>query len=337
VESVSASFTIDPRRVRVLRELRDRGTIAAVADALHLTPSAVSQQIARMSRELGGVPLISRYGRRVRLTPAAELVLEHAALIGRQHEIARAELLAHRDGLAGQVVVGAFASAIVGLLAPARATLATQRPEITVRVEEVEPPGCFARLDNGELDIVVTLDHRDAPPRSDSRFTRVEVMHDPLVVALPAGHRLAGADEVNLARLADETWVQGATGGPCSEAGLVACAAAGFTPDIRHRVNEWHAALAMVAAGGGIALVPWLAIGYPPPSVVFRALSYPPAGRTLFCLVRAGSSGSPVYRRVLDALCEQGRAAAARAAALSERVPDQLRSSTDLPTGVGRR
>jgi DNA-binding transcriptional LysR family regulator len=316
VKSVSASFTIDPRRVRILRELRDRGTIAAVADALHLTPSAISQQIARMSRELGGVPLISRYGRRVRLTPEAELVLEHAALIGRQHEIARVQLLAHRDGLAGQVVVGAFASAIVGLVAPARAALATLSPEITVSVEEVEPPGCFAQLDNGELDIVVTMDHRDAPPRSDSRFNRVELLHDPLVVALPAGHRLAEADEVNLAGLADETWVQGATGGPCSEVGLVACAAAGFTPDIRHRVNEWHAALAMVAAGAGIALIPWLAIGYPPTSVVFRPLSFPTAGRTLFCLVRAGSSGSPVYRRVLDALCDKGREAAARGAAL---------------------
>jgi DNA-binding transcriptional LysR family regulator len=312
VESVSTSFTIDPRRVRLLRELRDRGTIAAVADALHLTPSAVSQQIARMSRELGGVALVARSGRRVRLTPEAELVLEHAAVIGRQHEIARAELHAHREGLAGRVVMGAFASAIVGLVAPARAALARQSPEITVSVEEAEPPGCFTRLDNGELDIVVTVDHRDAPPRSDARFTRVELLHDPLVVALPAGHRLAGADEINLAGLADEIWVQGATGGPCSEAALVACAAAGFTPDIRHRVNEWHATLAMVAAGGGIALVPWLAIGYPPPSVVFRALSFPPAGRTLFCLVRAGSAGSPVYRRVLDALCEQAREVAAR-------------------------
>jgi DNA-binding transcriptional LysR family regulator len=159
----------------------------------------------------------------------------------------------------------------------------------------------------------VTMDHRDAPPRSDSRFHRVELLHDPLVVALPAGHRLAGADEIDLPWLADETWVQGATGGPCAEAGLVACAAAGFTPDIRHRVNEWHAALAMVAAGSGAALIPRLAIGYPPASVVFRPLSFPYAGRSLFCLVRAGSSGTPVYRRVLGALGEQGREAAARA------------------------
>lgn len=290
-----------------------------------------------MSREVGGVPLIAKYGRRVRLTPEAELVLEHAALISRQHEIARAELLSHRDGHAGHVVVGAFASAIVGLVAPARAALAVRNPAVTVSVEEVEPPGCFTRLDRGEVDIVVTMDHRDAPPRSDSRFSRVELLHDPLVVALPADHRLAAADEINLAWLAGETWVQGATGGPCSEAGLVACAAAGFTPDIRHRVNEWQAALAMVAAGSGIALVPWLAIGSPPASVVFRPLSFPAAGRTLFCLVRAGSAHSPIFRLTLDALCEQGRAAVARAAALPQWIPDQLLSSTGLPTGVSQR
>jgi DNA-binding transcriptional LysR family regulator len=338
VETVSRDFTIDPRRVRILRELRDRGTIGAVADAMHLTPSAVSQQLTRLSQEIGGVPLVSRHGRRVRLTPQADLVLEHAALIGRQHEIARAELLAHAGGQVGRVVVGAFASAIVGLVAPVRAELAARSPGIQVTVEEAEPPGCFTRLDNGELDIVVTADHREAPSRADTRFDRVELLFDPLVAAVPAGAAPAGA-EIDLSSLADATWVQGATGGPCSEAGLLACAMAGFTPDIRHRVNEWSAALALVATGAGVALVPSLAIGCPPPGVALRPLSFPPAGRTLFGLVRAGSSESPACRAVLDALCAQGRAVAAETRPPQRRQPGQLVSATATraaPTGVSQ-
>src|SRR5512147_3074883 len=111
MESVSSAFTIDIRRLRVLRELRLRGTIGATASALGLTPSAISQQLSALSREIG-VPLLAPQGRGVRLTQQAELLLEHAAAIDVQLERARADLAAFEEGAVGRVTLGTFATAI---------------------------------------------------------------------------------------------------------------------------------------------------------------------------------------------------------------------------------
>ena len=305
MEPVSESFSFYLHRLRILRELRDRGTIAAVADAMHLTPSAVSQQIARMSRQLGGVPLVVRHGRRVRLTPQADVLLEHATVIHRQIERARAHLAAHDQGQAGRVAIGGFASAIAGLVAPAVADLARDHPEIVITVREAEPPESLTRLEQGDFDIVITADHRGGPSRTDARYDRVDLLFDPLVLALPANHPLTSYDAIDLGLLAEAPWVLGADSGPCADAGYNACGMAGFTPDVRHRVNEWAAALAMVAAAAGVALVPRLALGIPPAEVAIRPLARPAAGRTLYAALRGGSGETPVYQTVLDELLAQ--------------------------------
>src|ERR671910_15879 len=118
MEPLSRNFTIDLRRLRVLRELDQRGTVAATAAALHLTPSAVSQQLAALARELG-VPLLERRGRGVRLTGQARLLLEHAGAVQAQLERARADLAAWDQGELGFVTVSGFSTAITGLVAPA--------------------------------------------------------------------------------------------------------------------------------------------------------------------------------------------------------------------------
>src|SRR5882757_2799471 len=115
MEQVRRTFTIDLRRLGVLRELDRRGSLAGAARALHLTPSAVSQQLASLSREVG-VLLIERQGRGVRLTGQARVLLEHADLIAAQLEKARADLSAWEGGRRGAVTVGAFSSAITGLM-----------------------------------------------------------------------------------------------------------------------------------------------------------------------------------------------------------------------------
>src|SRR5258706_7483727 len=110
-------FTIELGQLRTLRELRERGTVTATAEALHLTPSAVSQQVAVLSRSVGA-PLLARHGRRVRLTPQAIILLEHADRVHAQLETAQADLAALEGGPAGVVSVGAFATAMTGLLGP---------------------------------------------------------------------------------------------------------------------------------------------------------------------------------------------------------------------------
>lgn len=321
MESFTNAFTIDVRRLRVLRELRLRKTIGATAAALHLTPSAISQQISALSRDIG-VPLLAPQGRRVRLTPQAELLLEHAAAIDAQLERARADLAAYEAGNVGRVALGAFASAITGLVAPAVERLRRERPRVRVAIREVGAE-CFPLLDRGELDLVITVDHRGGPPRGDHRYARRELLDDHLLVALPQEHPLASRAGVDLFALAGEPWIVGGTAGPCQDAGLAACAAAGFTPEVAHGVDDWGALLRLVAAGCGVGLVPELAVGAAPPAgVVLR----PPAGphrpcRHLYAAVRAGAERSPCIEPVLAAL----EAAAQACAALATRGPARAR------------
>jgi DNA-binding transcriptional LysR family regulator len=303
MEPFSGAFTIDVRRLRVLRELRQRGTVGATAQALSLTPSAISQQLSALSREVGA-PLLAPQGRGVRLTPQAQILLEHAAAVDAQLERARADLAAFEEGTVGRVAIGAFATAISGLVAPALQALRRELPRLDVSVRELEVPEAFSLLDRGDLDVVITVDYRGGPPRSDGRYARRELLDDHLLVALPARHRLASRRSVELLALSAERWIVGGTRGPCQEAGLSACAAAGFTPDVAHRVDDWSALLRLVAAGCGVGLVPLLALaGRRPDGVALRRPSGPQRPcRHLYAAVRAGAEGSPCLVPVLAAL-----------------------------------
>lgn len=323
MKSSSNTFTIDVRRLRVLRELHALGTIGATAAALHLTPSAVSQQIAALSRE-AGVPLLTRRGRGVCLTPQARLLLDHAVAVDGQLERLRADLAAYDEGLVGRVVIGAFATAITGILAPAVTRLADERPGLWLSLREVEAPECFHRLSSGDLDLAVTVDYQDGPHRRDPRYLRHDLLADPFDVALPAAHPLAAKAAIGLADLAGETWVIGALDGPCGQVGLSACAAAGFSPDIRHRANDWSAVFALVAAGFGVSLVPRLAMPAGPPSgVVARAVSAPVRPvRNVYAAARSGSEHSPSITPVVAAMRTEAMAVSARVAARAARPPE---------------
>lgn len=292
---------MDARRLNVLRQLHERGTIVATAEALHLTPSAVSQQLATLSREVG-TPLLRRQGRGVRLTPQAHVLLEHATAVQAQIERARADLAAYDEGLVGSITVGAFASAITGLVAPALLPLHAERPHLAVSIVETDAPHCYTLLDNNELDVVITVDYRSGPTRSDPRYSRTDLLFDRFDVALHVTHPLAARPEVHLRELAHLRWIIGGGGGPCAEVSLAACAAAGFTPDVRHRVDEWSAAMALVDAGAGVTLVPRLADPRPFSRVRLRPLAGDPPRRNVYAATRAGAQHDPAIAPLLDAL-----------------------------------
>lgn len=304
----SPDFTIDLRRLRVLRELRERGTVSATAEALNLTPSAVSQQLANLSRETG-VPLLAPQGRNVRLTPQANLLLQHAALVEAQMERARADLAAFHEGLVGTVTIGAFATAITSVVATALMRLRTTHPRLDVSVLEVEAPDCFTRLSSCELDLVVAVDYPNGPQRKDPRYSRRDLLDDPFLVALPSGHPLASQASLDLAALADESWVMGGAVGPCRETSLAACTGAGFSPVIRHRTGDWMATFALVAAGAGVALIPFLALPLVlPAGVVLRPLSGSQRpSRHLYVATRAGSDALPTLVPVVEAVVGAAR------------------------------
>jgi DNA-binding transcriptional LysR family regulator len=149
------------------------------------------------------------------------------------------------------------------------------------------------------------------PGAGDGRFTRVPLLADPLDVALPVGHALAGAAEVRLADLAGEAWIFGGSG-PWSDITRGACEAAGFAPRQGHSAAGWTAILAMVGAGMGVALVPRMAVAGREDGVVMRALDSDRPRRHVVAAVRCGGEGAPAVARVLDALRAEADALTAR-------------------------
>lgn len=305
---------IDIRRVRALRELAERGTIAAAADALHLTPSAVSQQLSALEREVGHT-LIEPEGRGVRLTAVAHLLLDHAAVLFAQMERLQGDLAAHARGEVGSVHVAGFPTALAEIVAPAARRLAAAAPEVELVVSEVEAPEAYDLLAAGAVDVAIGMESPRAPGHGDRRFTRVELQRDVLDVALPAAHAEARRERVPLATLATDTWVAPPAGWQCESVVIGACQSAGFSPNAVHRTSDWGAALELVGAGLGVAMIPRLALAAPPAGVVLRPVEGEPPCRHIFAACRAGSESAPVVRLVLDALVRAARIEPLRAAA----------------------
>lgn len=297
---------IDLRRLRALRELAGRSTIAAAADALHLTPSAVSQQLTALEREVGQ-PLLEPHGRSVRLTPAAEAVLAHADAVFSELERMDATLAALSAGERGRVRVGSFATGIRGLVVPALATLRERSPAVELVIEDAEAPLVFDLLARGELDLAVSMECESAPAADDPRFERVALMSDALDLALPAGHPLARLAAVPLGALAGEPFVAPPRGWSCDDVIRAGCATAGFSPMIAHRSGDWTAVLALVGAGLGVAAIPRLAQDAPPPGVCVRPIAGEAPCRHLFLAWRRGAGDHPTVQVVAQALVSAAR------------------------------
>ncbi|MFF3649711.1 LysR family transcriptional regulator [Streptomyces sp. NPDC002181] len=288
----------DIKKLRILRTLADRGTVTATAEALHMTPSAVSQQLTNLARQVG-VPLLEAQGRRVRLTDAAHLVLRHAEAVFAQLERADAELAGYLAGEAGEVRIGAFSTAVPALVVPAVAALRRSHPGVEVRVRETEAAQSYELLAAGAVDLALSL-AAHAPTARDPRFTRITLLEDPLDVALPPDHPLAAAPALRLADLSRDAWIYGGSG-PWQEIARNACEAAGFVPEQAHSASGWTAILAMVEAGMGVALVPRM-VSSRASGVAVRVLVHDRPTRHVLAATRRGGESAPAVSRVLTAL-----------------------------------
>ena len=289
------------RRLHVLRMVRQHGTVTAAAGALHLTPSAVSQQVRALARELG-VDLLRPQGRGVRLTPEAEVLLAHADAMYAQWEQARADLDAYGQGDLGPVRLCGFPSALAALLPAAVAALRAEAPDVSVRVVQADPAASLDLLVAGEVDLALLEASAATPATVDERFAQDALFDDPLRLVVPAGHPLTARGAVALEDAVDEPWVGGPPGGSYHQIEMLACSQAGFTPNLVHRALDWSAYLALVRAGLGVALLPRLAL---PADDRIRALALTnqpmPTRRVLTC-VRRGSADQPGLARLRRAL-----------------------------------
>jgi DNA-binding transcriptional LysR family regulator len=286
----------------VLRALADHGTVTAAGEALHLTPSAVSQQLAALESETGQ-ELLRRRGRRVTLTAAGELLVEHANAIAAELERAQARLASFSAGTMGRVELASFASAITQVVAPAIRSLRVLAPDVTVVVRDAEGHTSLLLLLDGEIDIAITEEHRLAPRHDDERLIRFPLYTEPFDVILPAGHPLATEDTIDLAGLTGEDWIAPLPGNPCRDV-----VEALDNPRITHTSDDFRAIAALVAAGAGVALVPRNALTTLPGTVALPVRGTPPQ-RRVFAAIRRGSEDHPLIRTVMGAL--QGTCAAA--------------------------
>ncbi|MET9250490.1 LysR family transcriptional regulator [Nonomuraea sp. NPDC003709] len=294
---------IDTRRLRTLRAVADHGTVTAAAAALHLTPSAVSQQLVALEHEVGH-RLFTRDGRGVHLTAVGKIMLGHANEVLSQLERAKAEVAAYATGEAGEVTVACFATAIGAVLSPAIAALRATSPGLHVRVLDAEGDHSLAMLLDGEADLAITVEYRGAPDAADRRLSRLPLYAEPFDLVLPHDHPLAS--EATLTSLASETWIGPYPGNPVHDVITFACQQAGFTPNLAHCSDDFRAVVALVGAGAGVALVPRLALrDMALTGVAVRRTPGPE--RRVFAAVRRGSDAHPLLRPLLSALRTIGR------------------------------
>ncbi|HEX2413853.1 MAG TPA: LysR family transcriptional regulator [Thermoleophilaceae bacterium] len=294
---------LDLRRLRLLYELSERGTIAAVADALQFTPSAVSQQLAVLERE-AGIPLLERAGRGVRLTDAALVLVGHAHGLLERADLAEAELAAAAGSVAGRGRIASFQSVALLLAAPALEALARDAPGLRCELVEAEPEQSLPALALGDLDLVLADEWQHQPRSRPAGVDRHDLHRDPVHLVLAKDHPAVLRHEraVPLAELAGEPWVTGHRGTGWEEITSRTCRGlGGFDPDIRHRANDSIVCVRLVAHGLGVTLLPDLSPGHHP-DVVRRELAEGSVHRDIYAATRTADEQRPSVRALLSAV-----------------------------------
>jgi DNA-binding transcriptional LysR family regulator len=308
---------VDARQLRILRELRELGSVTAVAEALLVTPSAVSQQLRLLQRSIP-VPLTERAGRRVVLTEAGQALADAAIEVETALARARNAVTDYVEQPDGVVSVAAFhsgAATFFPLLL--RGLTGPGRPRLALADEDVAQ-NHFPRLTR-DYDLVLAhrLDHAPAWPRT---VTATTLLREPLDIAVPIDHPLAARRQLSPQDVADQPWITVHDGFPLLATIEAIATAANRRPDIVHRVNEFSVVAEVVAAGGGLALMPrWTA--RPHPAVVLKPLSGVHTHRHIDVLHRPERIARNAVRTVLAELH--------RAAAVIQTRDDEVQPGAD--------
>jgi molybdate transport repressor ModE-like protein len=290
---------LDPRRLRALREVEARGSIAAAAEALGYTASAVSQSIAAMERYLD-LQLLERTSRGVTLTPAGMRLVEHADVILAHLDAAEREARALRSNDAEiSLTLATFASG-VDLVVRAASELASSRANTELRVVEADPGYSLPELRSGNVDVALTYVNEGLPTEPPVWMEELPLLTEPVLAILPEQHRLAGRTAIRLVELAGERFIAepAADHRPFT---LIACHAAGFDPQIAGYSSDFGLTAALVARGGAVALIPRMAVREPN-GVVALPLSEPKLARRVFAATRVGNARVPSVAALLGAL-----------------------------------
>ncbi|WP_157155023.1 LysR family transcriptional regulator [Diaminobutyricimonas sp. LJ205] len=286
---------LDIRRLRLLRELKIRGTLAAVADALAYSPSAVSQQLGLLEQE-AGVPLLTKSGRRVLLTPQAEILVEHTTGLLERLELMESEMNASLSEVAGTVKLAVFQSAALGIIPQSLTLLSERYPRLRVEVTQREPESALASVWAREFDLVIAEQY---PGHSAPRLPELD--RDVLIYdRLRLGTRKASGIR-SIADAASLPWVMEPRGTASRHWAEQTCRAAGFEPDVRFETADLQAHIRLTESGNAVALLPDLVWAGDEPVLDMVELPGSPA-RTVFTSVREASASRPAITAVRSVL-----------------------------------
>lgn len=290
---------METRRLQLLLELSRLGSMRAVAEAMDITTSTVSQQIAALSRETGAV-LVEPDGRRVRLTPAGRRLAAHAVTILAAVDAARLDL----DPAAvptGTVRIAGFSTAIRRSLLPIAAVLARDHPGVRLLIHEHEPGEARALLATDDLDLALTYDFNlaPAPPAPGVELTRL--WSSPWSLGVPADSPAAtGSAPTVFAHFAQHAWIVNSRNDADADAVRTIASMAGFEPQIAHRADNLQLVQDLIIAGMGVGLLP--ADQPVRPGVKLLALREPEIRIRAALVVRPGRADWPPLALVVDLL-----------------------------------
>lgn len=296
---------LDVRRMAVLREVVARGSFSAAADSLHLSQSAVSQQVAALEREVGQ-PLLERTSAGPKLTAAGQALIGHAdAVVARLDEAERE--LAEIAGLeGGSLRLMSFPTASATVVTRAMAIFHARFPNIELHFSEGEPEDSLPALRRGEVDLAVAFDYPDLPEDFGRDTESVMVLEEPMRVALPQGHPLAASKTVKVDALANEDWLCGRAPSSCREYVLAIGRTGGFEPKISFESDDYKVLQGLVAAGLGVTLLPEMAGEHA--GVELRDIRGDIPSRRVWAVTREASSRSPATDEMVAILRQVGDA-----------------------------
>ncbi|MEU1304827.1 LysR family transcriptional regulator [Streptomyces shenzhenensis] len=292
---------LDTRRLILLRDLSEYGTVTLVAEAHGITVSAVSQQLRALEAE-AGAPLMLRAGRGMRLTRAGEVLVQRTAKVVAALEEAAGAVLALDGRVQGSLVVACFQTGLGALAAPPARTLRERHPGLEVRLFDALPAQALRLLRNREADVAITYRYAPAPDDIGAGLRARRLFGERLMLLVPESLR-AAAVAGGLGALSEADWIAGEDGTPCTDALVQAARAAGFNPRIAHRCHHFATMAELAAAGLGAAIVPELSARRRPPGLTVVPLDLPE--RRIDVVVRDGTQDRPVIAEALRVIEEE--------------------------------
>jgi DNA-binding transcriptional LysR family regulator len=294
---------LDVRRLRLLVELSQRGTLAAVAEALSYSPSSVSQQLSLLERE-AGVPLLVQVGRRVQLTPQAEVLVAHARAVLDRLEEAESDVARSLTTVGGTVRIAVFQSAAHAIVPQALTLLRAEHPDLRVEVTEREPELALFDVAARDFDLVIAEQYPGHTRAHRDDLDRVHLAADTIRLALPPAAANAASA---LPAASDLPWVLEPAGTASREWAEQLCRDAGFEPDVRFETADLMAHIRLIRSGNAVGLLPDLVWAGEVPSVMLVDLPGHPQ-REVFSSTRRAAATRPAVVACRDALARAARA-----------------------------